>query len=576
MKKRLIPLALLALSFCPMQADDVSLGYCDGSVISQQVDASGQTSVAVKFADSDFSMYHGSRIIGVRLGVASDLPAGVTVFVRDQLTGDNLYTMQTPALYQGWNDVEFAQPVDYPKGDLVIGYTIPQGGIGRSGETWPDGYWMLENGTWKDHSSEQGGSLCIQALIDGESYGVNDAALLRVDKVTAGKDKPFTFSGVVRNNTNADLDHFALSYTIGDVTTEQEVSLESVLPGELGSFSFEATAPATTGKYTMTATISSVSGKADEFASNNTAAAELDVLGELVKKRVLVENFTTQTCVNCPAAHGRLKEALQGRDDYVLVAHHYGNGTDDLTAPSTSDMQWFYNSNKMFAPGVMIDRVNLMESTGPIFVVPESKTITAMLDELGAERAPVAVEVLRNYDSATRKLKIRVNTHVVEGEDVTGSPVVTVLLLEDGIIAPQSPGYDNYEHNDVCRMFVSPVYGDPVIYVGNEEVRRDYEVDVAGKWNADNMHIVAFVSNYDKIDCNNCHVYNATEVTLNGQDDIPTAIVETTTNGAASKATPVAAYTLSGQRTGLDGSASGIRIIRMSDGTVRKVAGSLR
>ena len=568
-------MAFFALMFLPAQADDVSLGYCDGATIGQRVDRETTTSVAVRFADTDFSMYHGSRIIGVRIGAGSDMPQGVTVFVRDSLTGTDLYTMRTPPLYQGWNDVTFDQPVDYPAADLVVGYTMAAGKVGLSGEAWTDGCWMLGGGAWKDCSNEQGSSLCIQALLDGESYGVNDAALLRIGWATAGKGTRFSFDGRLRNNTNTDIDHVAITYTIGGVTKEQEVSFESILPGEIGAFSVEAEAPATPGDYTISTTISSVNGLADEFEANNTATAQLSVVGELVKKMVLVENFTTQTCVNCPAAHTRLADALKGRDDYLLVAHHYGNGTDNLTAFGSSDLQWFYNSNTMYAPAMMIDRVNLMDEPGPISFVPESATIAAMLDEESAKVAPVAISLLRYYDSASRTVRIRVNTHVVEGQEVGADPVVSVLLLEDGIIAAQSPGYENYQHDHVCRRFVTPVYGDAMTFVGSEEQHCDYTETIPETWNPENMHIVAFVSNYNQDDCNDCHVYNATSVTLDGQDDIETGIVEHLSSAVASSR-PVAEYNLSGQRVATNVGAKGIYIVRMSDGAVRKVLSSKR
>ncbi len=565
--KHIISMALLAMSFNAAFADDISLGYCDGSVIDLSVSASSQTSVAVKFADSEFGMYHGSRITGVRIGAGSDIPKGVTVFLRDKLSGKNIYSMQTSALYQGWNDVDFGTSIDYPEGDLVVGYTISQGKIGLSGDAWTDGCWMLDGKTWTDRSSENGCSLCMQVVIDGDSYNKTDGALLRIDDTTVGKGNSFKLTGKLRNNTNSDLDNACISYTINGVTKEQTFDFDAILPGEIGSFSMDADAPSETGDYKLTASLKSVNGIADEYAGNNTTTADIDVIGELVKKNVLVENFTTQTCVNCPAAHTRLEEALKGRDDYVLVAHHYGNGTDNLTAFGSSDLQWFYNSNSMYAPGLMVDRVNMMDEPGPICVVPESSTITSMLNTETKNLAPVAVSVLRNYDSETRKLDIRVNAHVVEGESIGDTPVINVLLTEDDIIAKQSPNYENYQHNNVCRRFVTPVYGDPVVFVDNNELHKDYSETLPATWNVENMHVVAFVSNYNKNDCNDCHVYNAISVTLQGNDNINTGIAYTTQANATPM--PIAIYDVEGRKI-LD-IKKGLNIVRYTDGSVRKV-----
>lgn len=116
-----ILLLSLGLSL-PVVADDVSLGYCDGGNVESAV--SGYTKVAAFFPTADFPMYARSTIVGVRIGLNSDVVSGVNVFLRSSLDGSDLYSGKSQTLYQGWNDIYFSKPVTYPTGDLYVGYDV--------------------------------------------------------------------------------------------------------------------------------------------------------------------------------------------------------------------------------------------------------------------------------------------------------------------------------------------------------------------------------------------------------------------------------------------------------------------
>lgn len=75
----------------------------------------------------------------------------------------------------------------------------------------------------------------------------------------------------------------------------------------------------------------------DEYAFNNTLSAPLRVLSEIVRHKVLVEEFTGQQCSNCPAGRTNIEEGMKDEDHYVMIAHHTGYGTVSLStdAPPT-------------------------------------------------------------------------------------------------------------------------------------------------------------------------------------------------------------------------------------------------
>lgn len=567
--KYILSIILLLASLGIVRADDLSIGYCDGDVVDASLSQTSASAVAIKLNADAFSMYCHSKITGARIGLTSDAPGGIVVFVRSSLDGRNLYEMKTGALFKGWNDISFTTPVDYPQGDIVVG-TTSSGYVGISGDAWTNGCWVLNGGKWTDMSASEGQSLCLQALIDGDSYHTVDAALLSLSSATVSKGKAFSLSGKLRNNTSQDATTAKIAYRIGDKEATCDVSLDDILPGEIGSFTLPVEAPDTIGNYTLEATLQSINGQDDEFAANNTATTSIKVLGEVVPKKVLIEEFTTQGCSNCPAGQTRIAEGVKGLDNYVLVAHHYGAGTDIFTASGSSVLQRFYNSSTTFAPAMMIDRTNMTElgvsTSGPVLNVLESDQIRKMVNHFASSTASVSVGIKRDYDEASRQLKIQAGSHVVEGSVITGTPALHVLLIEDGVIAEQSPDLANYQHNHICRRFVTPVNGEPITFVGGAEIEKTYTVTLPADWDASNMHIVAFVSNYDLNDCNNCQVYNVEQVDLVGHDAIETGIATTQTNAVG---VPTAIYDVQGSlRNHLS---RGINIVRYSNGEVRKV-----
>lgn len=551
-------------------ADDISLGYCDGNNVSGEL--SGMSAVAIRLPSDEFPMYHGSRIIGVRVGLGENCDKGVNVFLRDRLDGADIYTYKTGALYKGWCDVLFDESLDYPASDLVVGYEVASGvrpGVSAvAGYTSPDGCLVLENGRWIDYTSQGVSPLCLQLLVAGDSYAVNDAALLTVDGLVTGNGKPFELTGIIRNNTNSILREVDLTLDADGEMREGKASVADVLPGEVGSFTFPVEGIDRSGKYECKVGIDAVGGNPDEYDFNNECGVSIRFVDELVTRKVLVEEFTGQNCPNCPAGKERIGDAMKGLDNVVMVAHHTGFGNDDLTATGSTMLHFFYNdpSGSTYAPAVMIDRVQYSGNPGPVCQIGEPEEIRSRILARQKRPAEVALTLKRDYDPSARTLKIQTAVKQVEGMEVGGNPVINIMLIENGIIAYQRPNYNDYQHDEVNRLFVTDALGDPLQLSVTDSVYATYELTVNDSWNVDNMEIVAFVSNYDSANCNNCMVYNAESCALVGNDNIPGSGVGDT---VATEKRISGIYSISGVL--LNSMQPGVNIIRYTDGTTRKV-----
>lgn len=567
MKKSALLYIILHLGLAAY-ADDISLGYCDGNSVSGEL--SGMSAVAIRLPSDEFPMYHGSRIIGVRVGLGENCDKGVNVFLRDRLDGADIYTYKTGALYKGWCDVLFDESLDYPASDLVVGYEVASGvrpGVSAvAGYTSPDGCLVLENGGWSDYTRQGTSPLCLQLLIAGDSYTANDAALLTVEDMVAAAGMPLEITGNIRNNTNSILREVGLSLETESGLREGAATVADVLPGETGAFTFRTEGIEGSGKKTCDLRVTSVAGRPDDYGFNDVCPVNIRLVDGIVARKVLVEEFTGQNCPNCPAGKGRIDEALKGLDNVVVVAHHTGFGSDDYTASGSTMLHFFYNDpgGSTYAPAMMIDRV--AGNPGPVGTIGDPDAIRTRVLERQRRPSEVALTLMRNYDSETRRLKIQADMRHVDGMDVGANPVVSILLIENGIIGLQRPNYSDYRHDAVNRLFVTAPLGDPVELSVAESTSAVYEAAVDGDWNVDNMEIVAFVSNYDSKNCNDCVVYATESCPLVGNDPIPGTGVDniTDTNKEVSEI-----YSISGVL--LDSMQPGVNIIRYSDGSTRKV-----
>ena len=150
------------------------------------------------------------------------------------------------------------------------------------------------------------------------------------------------------------------------------------------------------------------------------------------------------------------------------------------------------------------------------------------------------------------------------GEDAR----LTVYLVEDGLVAPQlnlGTWVNNYVHNGVFRKALSSIKGEPLKRSNGNKYKNVYRFNIPNGWNWNKMRVVAFISrpitNY---------VNGYTDLVVNNANDfkfeLSNAIDEIATDP---NAVPVEYYDVMGRQ--LDGQQPGINIVRMSDGTTRKV-----
>lgn len=516
--------------------------------------------VAIGLPAKEFPMYQGAKISGVRVGLQSEALNGIKVFLRATPDGPDLYTFRTKTLYGGWSDIIFDRTVDYPEGDLYVGYEVPTGvkpGMSHIEGLTTKESCLVYSGKWNDLSNTWK-PLCIQLLVDGDSYTKNDVAILSAPKQLIKVNTPASVTGLLRNNTAQMLTSVRLSCDWGEGPVEADAEVTETLPGEIGTFSLPLEGISTTGDKTFKISVVSIGGKADDYAFNSDV--EMPVQVTAVDRKVLIEEFTGQGCMNCPTGKSIIEEALKGEENVILICHHIGYGEDELTAPGSNALTFFYNAPSTYAPGIMFDRYQTPGGSAPVGYIGDVPTVRDRLKNARNEAARAIIEISQKLES-DRKLSADIKVQKVEGTGTGSNPVLTALLVEDGIIGYQAPNYNDYEHNEAVRLFLTAPLGDRITLSADAPETFNYTIDIPKGHDLTKMRLVAFVSNFDAEDPNHCQVYNAEMQVLPEMSGVE--------NVELSGRAISEIYSISGVR--LDRMQRGVNIVRYSDGTTEKL-----
>lgn len=586
--KHIFMLCLSLLFALPLWADQMYVGYCNGQVSdnSQQISGTNKSiHCAIKVPAANVASLAGNSITAVRVGVNTacpKLPSSVTAWVRTSADGENL-AEKTAAVTVGWNDFELDVPVVIPEGqDLWIGYTYKQTStklkvVSFAGEP-VEGYsFWYNNGTmsgWNEKALTVDGALSIEAVVTGDNLPQHDLCLKQcaLDHNNYKVGMPIKVSGVVRNNAVVTAQGFDIAYSVnggavsGVASFDGEVKYREECP-------FEFTVPTdvlTDGANSLDIELRWKDGSADDYAADNAAAMTFASYTKGYPRHALLEEFTTEQCGWCPMGIAYINEALDTynlRNDVVWVCHHAGFGTDFLTVNDSQTLTAMYGTGGTFAPAMMVDRTRseLYSTNGVVGGATMEPRYTGDWLSTSVENpAFVSVEVL----SATcldGEIKVRVRAEKTEAFDaMTASPRLNVWITE-GHIAMRSQadnaGMKTGYHEHALRRVLTTTWGKEFTWDGNA-YEAEFSLTKASGWEADNLHVVAFVSEYSAVSIYKRTVFNATESAVSTTEQGISAV-------RADAAATTACYLLDGRRAAEGVSGITLRQTLDADGALR-------
>lgn len=528
---QMIPAQATARQTSTTEELSMEFGYCGELEKTIGWGAAGTVRAVIEIPAEIATKYQGTKITKLLAGLGNDAGFDSKVIIMNSLDDTELaYSQDATFKANEWNEIELTTPYTLDGKAFYIGYeltisssksypvgvdaenAVPQGDLCAMYDT------ASEKWVW-EHLAEYGfGNNCIKVILTGDNLPRYDLAFDGVTiKEYVRTGEPFSIVGTVENLAALDINTFDITYQIGDAEPVVCTINTTVARTSTAKFSIDNIVIAEDGEYEVKLEISSIEGHSDENPANNTYAKTINSMSNLVARKVLIEEFSTTQCGNCPRAHTMMKEITEGRDDIALVIHHAGYGQDNYTITASRNYLNFYNGST-YAPAMMIDRRNLGEqgaqgyvgseigaAPGPVFMVGTQDEVEDLINYCFDQPAFITVNIEDSYNEETRELTVRVYGETVIDFEV--APYINIFLTESGMVNYQNGGGNNYVHNHAIRATMTSTWGDELTFTDKKyDVTYTYKLN--DKWLPENMSIIAFVAKYDSQNVNNCEVYN--------------------------------------------------------------------
>jgi len=528
MKKILISLIALVACFLPGSgqevAESIQIGYCfgeNGSMGDVTSSTAKSMSAAIYVTSGMLESLTGNHIESIRVYIPSKINiTSMTAWVRTSPDGENLAegTVKSKEVVKGWNDIQLETPYEL-KDDtpLYIGYTFEQKSrayaICCTGSYMDGGlFYKIDDGEWQ--TDNKYGNLCLEGIVKGDKLPVHELELnyISVPPTYYVGDK-LAVKMRVTNHGTASISGFTLSYSIPEFVDAQqhvECDIPSCRFADI-SLDLPALNLPEDDEFDISFNISALDEGEDTAPGNNSQSMSLSTAANEFKKVVLVEEFTTEQCGNCPTAAPKVYAAVDKFNDehpgsVALICHHAGYGTDFLTSRFDEAYLSMYGS-VTFAPAIMVDRY-CEPGDLPVANVISTTDVYERIAKAYSSPVEYSLNADARFDENTQKLTVDIKGSRTVEQDVTPTRV-TVVVVENNIPQKRQSGTEDeeYIHQHVMRQ-ANSAWGEVIDWSG---YTFDYSctLDIDEKWVKDNLQIIVFINQYDADDKSKRNVENA-------------------------------------------------------------------
>lgn len=540
--------------------------------------------------------YVGKKVTAVRFAMgASSTAKGVTIYTVDTqgninalASKDTTFASKSTNTSYVWNtvvlpaDKQFNITADQR---LMVAYKVTQGS-----RTYPIGVNTSVNGDlyincnipasvggqgkgWYSFGAGNGAA-AIQMLVEGD-FAAYNAIPSSIEKIAAvaGQDVKVTipfFNLGASAITNVD---YVL--TVDGVAADPARANfnPGVATGAYGNLTFTVPAGDVDAVKNLSVKITKVNGE-DNASADVAATGQIGVSTTAYNRNVVVEEFTTEKCPNCPRVAGYLHTALETADltRTFAVCHHSAYYTDWLTQSCDEDLTTLFNdAGYTYAPAMMFNRQPIFDSQYASgekdnVVMPMSAAeITSYINAQLAELSNVGLTINAEPNADTTQVTLTVSGTCNNAYDKTKG-LLTVYMTEDNIKAKSQNGATGtFYHQHVIRYFNSS-WGDAIEWKDDNTFTKSYTIDIKKAYVKNQLKFVAFVNKHNANDVFDNQIENSIGVSLIGST---TGINNVYTSAEASNDTVVARYNEAGQR--IAGAQRGLNILKLANGKTVKV-----
>ena len=550
----------------------------------------GDNKAAILLTNEMLKPYEGKKIVGMRFGLYAEVGESRVFMseIKDNVIGEDAISKDVASTEVGWNTVMFDTPYTISANSvdgLLVGFDYYQKGDKNDKTSFPlsavaEGelqsvyiycnYTQSQGLGWYAFKIS-GRNISIQVLLEGEfpDYNVitEDFGMIG-GELNQDVEIPINFYNLSKEPISN------INYVVtenGVAGAEQQATFDTeVGTGASGTFNITVASGSVDGRKDIQVDVTKVNGH-DNEAEKKVSKGSVGVSSTKFPRNVVIEEFTTEKCPNCPRVAGFMHEYFETADrDYVYgVCHHSGYYTDWLTQPCDNDLTYLFNDNGgTFAPAVMFNREPDFDSYYNEGAM-DNVTIPNSADEIGQivdyyrtqteANAQLAIQVFPNADTTQVTLSITGEANMAYATD---KALLTVYMTEDNVAAVSQYGASGmYFHQHVIRAYNSS-WGDEVNWQDNK-FNASYTIDVDKAWKKEDLRFVALLNKHNKKNVLDNRIENSIGISL---ENAAAAVKGVNAEG---NTTEVARYNAAGQR--IYGKQKGLNIVKLSDGRTMKV-----
>lgn len=205
---------------------------------------------------------------------------------------------------------------------------------------------------------------------------------------------------------------------------------------------------------------------------------------ESFMQRSLAMRFTADWCGYCPGmakAFEAAKVSMNGR--LVLLSVHGESSSLEFQSADPLLSRFHITG---FPTGVIDARASIPNYSQSSYTTATAKQVA---EETWAAY-PAKTGIAFTSTLTGQELTVDLDIYVKEADEY----LITVLLLEDKIYGYQNGGGANYEHNDIARLAITSVSGDPFTVEQDGSIwHGSYSATVPEECNPDNLRILVYV-----------------------------------------------------------------------------------
>lgn len=557
----------------------------------------GETMIGSYYPQEMLKPFIGCNIKSIRV-LAKDVSSIKNVFIKEGSTIAEATEIKAEeplgsSIGDNWYEIKLKKAIEITadtKG-FVVGYNLEAGNqrkitIGKNGVNSYRGnlftYYSKIN-DWINRSTIDSYTLPLQLVVEpATGVTMNEVVVSHIELPQYTEvGKAIKVDYWLSNASSTPVNNFELDVLVDNKLIKTISVDEGVAVGETNKkFTIDEVQPnISAGKHNLVLKFKKINGiELNDIKGSENNHRVLYYKNVVARQKTLVEEFTSERCINCYRGIQNIKELKKRQLDMVMVAVHLNEKQfrDDVAAPESQFIKQMANVSGI--PSFACNRIafiyNKQETIANPNIAQISEEATQAIDnfyDFSKKNTCVfsTLGIVNKYDKDSKKIKITVTgTGVEKANELLEDYALFVLVKEnnvDGRQGNENGMLDDVKHQDVLRGYVSDVKGDSDLVWNGDNFTKTYDFAIQNNWKPVDLEVVAFIApkvkeigfNLENLAVQNC-ISEPLANDANAIDNIPTD----------SNAKEIGRYNVKGQR--ISAPQKGINIVKFSNGKVLK------